>query len=455
MNYAERAKTFENIVGKEIDRLNNDIIEMEKAKDCQRMQILQYDSWLIRKIEEVKENEALIERLQNALQVIENDPEADILRDELIKMENLKDSLIFQRNLYDAQLRIEIEKRRENTTEIEEWKKKKEALECDIKTKEDNIKEIESDKEAFKAALSYIQNQQVFSNSEMFEKTRSIQTKLITEQERNKELEENVLNLQEEIRRIENKNKEELQEIRQQLEIRMKELNSLLQKQKEDIEKHWKNEVEKAIKQQEEEQKIVCEQRDRMIEKVQELNSALQKTENEAKTISDLCDKFRCKIDELENILEQQSREVKMHSDANFKQAETIKKLADRLNNDISLSGENLKLAGKVRILETTLKEKLDDQRKQCEANIKLSETVGSLEASLNEKNISTNILEAKLAEQEETINRLNQELQAKNVGSITTDTEVQTDASTGETKVRNTYTSNSLSKVTFFALSC
>jgi len=192
-----------------------------------------------------------------------------------------------------------------------------------------------------------------------------------------------------------------------------------------------------------------------MIEKVQELNSALQKTENEAKTISDLCDKFRCKIDELENILEQQSREVKMHSDANFKQAETIKKLADRLNDDISLSGENLKLAGKVRILETTLKEKLDDQRKQCEANIKLSETVGSLEASLNEKNISTNILEAKLAEQEETINRLNQELQAKNVGSITTDTEVQTDASTGETKVRNTYTSNSLSKVTFFALSC
>jgi len=260
LNYAERAKTFENIVGKEIDRLNNDIIEMEKAKDCQRMQILQYDSWLIRKIEEVKENEALIERLQNALQVIENDPEADILRDELIKMENLKDSLIFQRNLYDAQLRIEIEKRRENTTEIEEWKKKKEALECDIKTKEDNIKEIESDKEAFKAALSYIQNQQVFSNSEMFEKTRSIQTKLITEQKRNKELEENVLNLQEEIRRIENKNKEELQEIRQQLEIRMKELNSLLQKQKEDIEKHWKNEVEKAIKQQEEEQKIVCEQ---------------------------------------------------------------------------------------------------------------------------------------------------------------------------------------------------
>ena len=165
VNYAEQANTFEKIVGQEIDRLNNDITELEKARDSQKKEILLYDSILRGKLEEVNQNKTTIETLKKAIQELESDPESEELRDELIKMEKENDSLKFQRYQYDAQLRIEIERRREIETKIEDLQKMKTTLENTVETKEKSILEKEKDKEAFRNALFYLQTHQQFSNA--------------------------------------------------------------------------------------------------------------------------------------------------------------------------------------------------------------------------------------------------------------------------------------------------
>ena len=279
VNYAEQANTFEKIVGQEIDRLNNDITELEKARDAQKKEILLYDSILRGKLEEVNQNKTTIETLKKAIQELESDPESEELRDELIKMEKENDSLKFQRYQYDAQLRIEIERRREIETKIEDLQKMKTTLENTVETKEKSILEKEKDKEAFRNALFYLQTHQPFSNANIIQRTKNIQYRLIIEQQRNKELEENTSKLKEEIKCIEIKNKELLQEARQHLDMKMNEMGALLLKQKEDLCIQWKTEVIEVKRQEEEKRKSVTQQRDEMMQRIQELNCALKETE--------------------------------------------------------------------------------------------------------------------------------------------------------------------------------
>jgi len=378
-NYDERANIFEKIVGREIDRLNNDVLELERTQDYQKKEIYLYDSELRSTLEKLRKNKETIETYQKAIQELESNPEADDLREELIQMERANDSMKFLTYQYDVQLRIEIAKRRENETKIVDLQKVKTALENTILTKENSIERIENDKKALKNALWYLQRQKPFPSADVIKRTKQIQSRLIIEQENNKELEEHTTKLKEEIKCIQIKNAEKIQEAKQQLEIKMDEMNVLLHEQKEELNSKWKAEVDKAIKTEQEKRDIVSQHRDELVQKLQELNSALKEKEHEARSFYDVCKQLRGKVEDLEKSQEQTSREMTFHLDAKFKQAEKIRILEafieERTKDVASLSSENHKLTGRVVTLETSLKEKLDEERKLMETKNTLSET--------------------------------------------------------------------------------
>jgi len=182
-------------VGQEIDRLNNVITDIDKARENQKREIMLFDSELRKKIEQVRKNEATIEELQKAIKELESDPELYELSDKILKIEKEKDSLTFQRNLYVAQLRIEIEKHRENKTRLEDLQKDREKLESNIKTKEKSIQDIGSDKEAYKAALSFLQKQKPLSHADVNERIKNIEMKLQIKRNKKKELKKKNWNL--------------------------------------------------------------------------------------------------------------------------------------------------------------------------------------------------------------------------------------------------------------------
>jgi len=148
-------------------------------------------------------------------------------------------------------------------------------------------------------------------------------------------LEENVSKHVEEIKCLEKKNQISSNEAKQQTENHEIKMNAALQKQKEDIDSECKIEIDKAIKHEEEKRIIVSQQRDEMVQTVQELNSALDKKENEATEYADVCNQLTARVESLE----QQIGILKT-------------RIQDQFQDVTALSTENLKLDETVRMLE-------------------------------------------------------------------------------------------------------
>jgi len=324
-DFNERAQAFEKIVGMEIDRLNDNISDLEKERENQKKDIELYDIQLRIKLEELRETNATVEEQEKKIKELETNPEICELDDKLLKMEKEKDSLKFDINLYDAQLRIEIEKRRDIQLAINMLQKEKTDLVCTVEAKEESIKELTHEKETIKDALTFLKEQKPFSNVEVIKRTRMIQSKLLIESEKNKELEENILALNEEIKCLKKTNEECSNEAKQQLEIQKNKMIATLQTHKEDIGCQWKREIDKAIKLEEDKRKSVSQDRDKIIQMVQELNSALKKKENE-------CNQLKVKVESLEEKLLEKTQEVQSHSDANVELAEKIRILEGNIS---------------------------------------------------------------------------------------------------------------------------
>jgi len=343
----------------EIDRLNNNISDLEKAKEHQKKDIELYDRQLRIKLEELREKNAIVEEQEQKIKELETNPEICELDDKLLKMEKEKDSLKFDIKLYDAQLRIEIEKRREIQLAIGMFKKEKSDLVCTVEAKEESIKELTQEKETLKDTLKILKEQNPFSNVEVIKRTKMMQSRLFIETEKNKELEDTILALKEEIKCLRKVNEDNSNKAKQQLEIQKNKMNAFFQEQKKHLYSEWRTEVDKAIKHEEDKTESVSQQRDKIIQTAQELNSALKKKENEATMYADACNKLKGKVEHLEEKLLEKTKEVQTHSEANTELAEKIAILEENIS---ALSKEIKCLEKKNQTSLTKAKQQIEDQ---------------------------------------------------------------------------------------------
>ena len=174
----------------------------------------------------------------------------------------------------------------------------------------------------------------------LLEKTREVQTHSEANTELAEQiaiLEENMSALADEIKCLEKKNQISLNEANQQIEDQEFKMNAALQKQKEDLDSQWKIVIDKAIKHEEEKRIIVSQQRDEMVQTVQELNSALDKKENEATEYADVCNQLTSKVQNLEQQIgildtriQDQLQDATALSAKKLKLFETARMLKDR-----------------------------------------------------------------------------------------------------------------------------
>jgi len=168
----------------EIDRLNDNISDLERAKENQKKDIELYDRQLRIKLEELRERNVIVEEQEQKIKELEKHPEICELDDKLLKMEKEKDSLKFDIKLYDAQLRIEIEKRREIQLAINMLQKEKTDLVCTVEDKEESIKELKHEKETFNDTLKFLKEQKPLSDVEVIKRTKMLQSRLLIESEK-------------------------------------------------------------------------------------------------------------------------------------------------------------------------------------------------------------------------------------------------------------------------------
>jgi len=315
----------------EIDRLNDNISDLERAKENQKKDIELYDRQLRIKLEELRERNAIVEEQEQKIKELEKNPEICELDDKLLKMEKEKDSLKFDIKLYDAQLRIEIEKRREIQLAINMLQKEKTDLVCTVEDKEESIKELKHEKETFNDTLKFLKEQKPLSDVEVIKRTKMLQSRLLIESEKNKELEDNILALKEEVKCLK-KTKEKCSNEAKQLEFQKNKMIATLQKQMEDLHGQWKTDIDKAMKHEEDKRIIVIQHRDEIIQTVHELNTALKKKENEATMYAAVCNQMKGMVENLEKKLLQKTKEVQTHSEANSELAEKIAILEENIS---------------------------------------------------------------------------------------------------------------------------
>ena len=175
-------------------------------------------------------------------------------------------------------------------------------------------------------------------------------------QKKNKELENNILALKEEIQCLKKTNEKCSNEAKQ-LEFQKNKMIASLQKQMEDLHGQRKTDIDKVMKHEEDKRIIVCQHRDEMIQTVHELNSALKKKENETTLYADVCNQLKGKVENLEEKLLEKTKEVQTRSDANIKLAE---KIAILEKNTSTLSEE-------IKCLEKKNQVSLNEAKKQIE----------------------------------------------------------------------------------------
>jgi len=365
-DFNEKAKAFEKILGMEIDRLNDNISDLEMAKENQKKDIELYDRQLRIKLEDLRERNAIVEEQEQKIKELETNPEICELDDKLLKIEKEKDSLAFDIKLYDAQLRIEIEKRREIQLAINMLQKEKTDLVCTVEAKEESIKELKHEKKTFSDTLKFLKEQQPLSDVEVIKRSKMLQSRLLIESEKNKELENNILALKEEVKCLKKTNETCSNEAKQ-LEFQKNKMIASLQKQMEDLHSQRKTEVDEAIKHEEDKRIIVIQHRDEMIQMVHDLNTALKKKENEATTSADVCNQLKGKVENLEEKLLEKTKEVQTHSEANTELAEKIAILEE----NISALSEEIKCLGK------NYQKSLNEAKQQTEdQEIKMNSTL-------------------------------------------------------------------------------
>ena len=358
-DFNERAKAFEKIVGKVIDRLNDNISDLERAKDNQNKDIELYDRQLRIKLEELREKNATVEEQEMKIKELERNPEICELDDKLLKMEKEKDSLKFEINLYHAQLKIEIEKRREIQLAIDMLQKERNDLVCNVKAKEESIKEITHEKDKVKDALVFLKEKKPFSHAEVIERTKAIKSRLSCKSEENKELKRHIFALKEEIKCLNKKNEETSNEAKQQMKILKDKTNAILHKQKEELDSQWQTEIDKAIKHEEDKRITVCQHRDEMIQMVQKLISSLKEKEHEATQYSNVCNQLKGNVENLGEKLLEKTKEVQTHFEAKFELAENIVILERKIS---VLSEEIECLEKKNEIISNEAKQQIENQ---------------------------------------------------------------------------------------------
>ena len=310
-DFNEKAKAFEKILGMEIDRLNDNISDLEMAKENQKKDIELYDRQLRIKLEDLRERNAIVEEQEQKIKELETNPEICELDDKLLKIEKEKDSLAFDIKLYDAQLRIEIEKRREIQLAINMLQKEKTDLVCTVEAKEESIKELKHEKKTFSDTLKFLKEQQPLSDVEVIKRSKMLQSRLLIESEKNKELENNILALKEEVKCLKKTNETCSNEAKQ-LEFQKNKMIATLQKQMEDLHGQWKTDIDKAMKHEEDKRIIVIQHRDEIIQTVHELNTALKKKENEATMYAAVCNQMKGKVENLEKSFFRRQRKYKL-----------------------------------------------------------------------------------------------------------------------------------------------
>ena len=338
----QRQKQVEMILGLEMDKLNEQLYKIEDEKNSQEKQLSLYDAELRIQIENVRENQAIIEKLKKEKETLENSQHVEQLCDELSKSGEENDSLKNKLAMCDSELKTKMQELHQNQVAIKDLEKAKEKFKSDLKMKDKSIQDMESDKNAFKDALNYIQKQEIESNAQIFKKVQQLQFSVDYEKARNHKLEQDIFKLKQLVKSLEIRNEKLSKEAKCHLEKKVSEMKSAFEREKLQMEKHKQAEIEDRVQLERKLVEVIERQNSRLVKQIAELNTVLEEKSIEVKTQSDL----------------------------------------------------NVKLSEQIRILETSLDIKINVIQSQAESCDNLAKQVEVLEKNLEAKNTAeTNYL--------------------------------------------------------------